>query len=80
LDISLGKTNYCIKALIKKGFIKAKNFKNSKHKNQYSYLLTSKGIELRAKLTIDFLKAKTKEYESLKNEVNRLNEKKRQNK
>jgi EPS-associated MarR family transcriptional regulator len=73
LGISLGKVNYCLQNLIQKGFIKINNFKNSKHKIQYSYLLTPKGIEAKTKLTFDFLKAKTKEYEALKKEVEKLN-------
>ena len=72
LGISLGKVNYCLQSLIKKGFIKIKNFKNSKDKVQYSYLLTPKGIEEKAKLTIRFLKVKTIEYEALKKEVEKL--------
>jgi len=73
LGISLGKVNYCLKSLIQKGFIKINNFKNSKHKLQYSYLLTPTGIEEKTKLTIEFLKVKTKEYEALKKEVEKLN-------
>ena len=77
LGISLGKVNYCLKNLIQKGFIKINNFKNSNHKLQYSYLLTPTGIEEKTKLTIEFLKVKTAEYEALKEEVERIkNEKK----
>ena len=77
LGISLGKVNYCLKSLIQKGFVKINNFKNSNHKLQYSYLLTPKGIEEKTKLTIEFLKVKTAEYEALKEEVERIkNEKK----
>jgi EPS-associated MarR family transcriptional regulator len=72
LGISLGKVNYCLQSLIKKGFLKINNFKNSNHKMQYSYLLTPKGIEEKTKLTIEFLKSKTKEYEELKKEVEKL--------
>ena len=72
LGISLGKVNYCLKSLIQIGFVKVNNFKNSKHKIQYSYLLTPTGIEEKTKLTIAFLKAKTEEYEALKKEVERL--------
>ena len=72
LGISLGKVNYCLQNLIQKGFIKINNFKNSKNKIQYSYLLTPTGIEERTKLTIAFLKAKTQEYEVLKKEVEKL--------
>ena len=77
LGISLGKVNYCLKSLIQKGFVKINNFKNSNHKLQYSYLLTPTGIEEKTKLTIEFLKVKTAEYEALKEEVERIkNEKK----
>ena len=77
LGISLGKVNYCLKSLIEKGFIKINNFKNNKHKLQYSYLLTPTGIEEKTKLTIEFLKVKTKEYEALKEELKQIkNEKK----
>ena len=72
LGISLGKVNYCLQSLIQKGFVKINNFKNSKHKIQYSYLLTPRGIEEKTKLTIEFLKTKTKEYEALKKEVEKL--------
>ena len=72
LGISLGKVNYCLQSLVKKGFIKINNFKNSKNKTQYSYLLTPTGIEEKTKLTIEFLKIKTKEYEALKEEVEKL--------
>ena len=72
LEISLGKVNYCLQSLIQKGFVKINNFKNSNHKLQYSYLLTPKGIEEKTKLTIEFLKVKTKEYEMLKEEVERI--------
>ena len=74
LGISLGKVNYCLQSLIQIGLVKVNNFKNSKHKIQYSYLLTPKGIDEKTKLTIKFLKIKTKEYETLKKEVEKLNE------
>jgi len=72
LGISLGKVNYSLQSLIQKGFVKIDNFKNSKHKIQYSYLLTPRGIEEKTKLTIEFLKTKTQEYEALKKEVEKL--------
>lgn len=75
LGISLGKVNYCLKSLIDKGFIKINNYKNSKHKIQYIYLLTPKGIEEKSRLTIEFLKVKTKEYELLKKDVEILEKK-----
>jgi len=72
LGISLGKINYCMKKLIDKGFIKVNNFKNHKNKIQYKYLLTSKGIEEKGKLTLQFIKIKTKEYDALKGEIDDL--------
>ena len=72
LDISLGKTNYCLKALVKKGLIKANNFKNNKNKIAYAYLLTPKGIEEKCSLTVEFLKRKRAEYKLLKQEIESL--------
>ena len=72
LGVSLGKVNYCLKSLIEKGFIKVNNFRNNKNKIQYSYLLTSKGIEEKAKLTLDFIRIKTQEYDTLKQEIESL--------
>jgi EPS-associated MarR family transcriptional regulator len=67
--VSLGKVNYCLKGLIKKGLIKAENFKNSDNKIKYSYLLTPKGISEKSKLTKEFLKLKIEEYDKLSNEI-----------
>jgi EPS-associated MarR family transcriptional regulator len=72
LDISLGNVNYCLKNLVEKSFVKIDNFRKSKNKTQYSYLLTPKGIEEKAKLTIEFIKIKTQEYNRLKNEIKDL--------
>jgi len=72
LGISLGKANYCIKALIKKGWVKANNFKNSKNKAAYFYLLTPMGIEKKAQITVQFLKRKVEEYEALSREIEQL--------
>lgn len=72
LGISLGGINYCIKSLIEKGFIKVNNFRNNKNKIQYSYLLTPKGIEEKARLALDFLRIKTQEYEALRQEIESL--------
>ena len=72
LGVSLGKINYCLKSLIEKGFIKVNNFRNSNNKIQYSYLLTPKGIEEKAKLTLDFIRIKTQEYDTLKQEIESL--------
>lgn len=72
LGISLGRTNYCLRALVEKGFIKARNFKNNKNKLSYVYLLTPQGIQEKAKLTLKFYEIKKREYEELKKEVERL--------
>ena len=58
LGISLGKTNYCLKALINKGLLKAKNFKNNASKRAYLYNLTPKGIETKTKISLQFLNRK----------------------
>ena len=72
LGISLGRANYCIQALIEKGLIKAKNFKNSQNKKAYIYYLTPKGIEAKASITLKFLKHKMMEYQALKTEIEHL--------
>ena len=72
LGISLGRANYCIQALIEKGFIKAKNFRNSQNKKAYIYYLTPKGIEAKASVTLQFLKNKMAEYQALKAEIEHL--------
>ena len=72
LGVSLVKANYCLKSLIEKGWIKASNFKNSKNKLAYAYLLTPGGIEEKAGMTIRFLKRKMDEYEALKTEISQL--------
>ena len=72
LCFSLGKLNYCLKILIEKGLIKANNFRNSKNKIQYSYLITPKETEEEVKLTLDFIRIKTQEYDILKQEVESL--------
>ena len=71
LGFSLGKLNYCLKALKEKGLIKLKNFKNNKSKFNYIYILTPKGISEKTKLTINFKKRKMEEYDELKNELER---------
>ena len=68
LGFSLGKLNYSINALKKKGLIKIKNFKNNKNKINYIYILTPKGIAKKSLLTLNFMKRKMKEYEELKKE------------
>ncbi len=72
LEISLGKINFLINALIDKGIIEAKNFKNSKHKLGYMYLLTAHGIRIKLELIRKFLVWKTQEYKRLKQEIESL--------
>lgn len=69
LNFSLGKLNYCLKALKAKGLIKLQNFKKNPKKIQYFYVLTAKGITEKTNLTIKFMKRKMKEYDELKKEI-----------
>ena len=69
LGFSLGKLNYCIKALQKKGFLKIENFRKNPNKINYFYVLTPKGISTKTRLTINFMKRKMKEYDQLKKEL-----------
>lgn len=72
LGVSLGKTNYVLKALVSKGMVKLENFNRSQNKLGYAYLLTPVGIAEKSKLTMAFLKRKTVEYEQLKAEIDSL--------
>jgi EPS-associated MarR family transcriptional regulator len=74
LDISLGKVNYCLRALIHKGWVKATNFTNSQNKAAYMYLLTPCGVEEKARLTKRFLQVKMQEYETLRAEIEQIHE------
>ena len=71
LNFSLGKLNYCLKALKAKGLIKLQNFKRNPKKMQYFYVLTAKGISEKTNLTIKFMKRKMKEYDELRKEIDR---------
>jgi EPS-associated MarR family transcriptional regulator len=75
LDISLGGVNYCLKALIDIGHIKAGNFKKNPDKSVYLYLLTPKGMAEKAQLTAGFLKRKLAEYQALKKEIDAIQSK-----
>ena len=76
LGFSLGKLNYCLRELHKKGLIKINNFKKKTDKINYlKYIITPKGISLRTKLTISFIKITMKEYDQLKEELEKLNKK-----
>ena len=69
LGFSLGKLNYCLRALQEKGLVKIENFKKNPHKINYIYVLTPKGISQKTKLTLNFMKLKMKEYDELKKEI-----------
>jgi len=72
LGVSLGKLNYCLRALSDKGWVKAKNFSQSDNKKGYLYLLTPAGAEEKARVTVRFLKRKMLEFEHIKNEISQL--------
>ena len=72
LGVSLGKVNYCLRALIDKGWVKAKNFKNSQNKMAYRYLLTPHGMQEKTALTVSFLTRKLVEHEELQREIESL--------
>jgi len=72
LEISLGKSNFLIRALMDKGIIEIKNFKNSKNKLAYMYMLTPHGMKTKIELTHKFFIWKTQEYEKLKEEIESL--------
>ena len=71
LGFSLGKLNYCLKELKVKGFVKMNNFKKSKNKMKYIYILTPGGIAAKTKLTINFMKRTMQEYDQLKRELDK---------
>lgn len=72
LGLSLGKVNYILKAFLDKGLIKMNNFRNNKNKLSYTYLLTPRGIEEKARMTLHFYEIKKREYEALRTEVEKL--------
>lgn len=72
LGMSLGGLNYCLNALIDKGFVKLENFQHSKHKLKYVYILTPAGLASKMSMTASFLKCKLDEFEALKAEIDQL--------
>ncbi len=72
LGISVGKVNYCLRALIQRGWVKMRNFRDSTNKLAYTYTLTSKGIEERVSVASRFLRRKLAEYDALSQEIERL--------
>ena len=78
LGLSLGKTNYCLKALVDRGWVKVRNFRHSQHKLGYAYRLTPSGVRERARATVRMLRRKSAEYEVLRQEIERLEAEARQ--
>ncbi|MDD5240719.1 MAG: MarR family EPS-associated transcriptional regulator [Sulfuricella sp.] len=72
IGVSLGKVNFCLRALIEKGWVKAANFRRSTNKVAYAYLLTPSGIEEKTRATAHFLRRKIAEYEVLEKEIEQL--------
>jgi EPS-associated MarR family transcriptional regulator len=72
LGISVGKTNYCLSALVDKGLVKINNFRRANNKLAYVYLLTPSGIEEKARVTVSFLQRKMREYAELQEEIEAL--------
>ena len=72
MGVSLGKANYCLKALMDKGLVKLENFRNNPDKRQYAYLLTPAGLEEKSRITLAFLRRKVAEYEALQREIEQL--------
>ena len=72
MGVSVGKVNYCLKALMEKGHVKAQNFKNSRNKAAYLYLLTPRGVKAKAKITTNYLQRKIADYEAIKAEIEEL--------
>ena len=72
MGVSLGKANYCLKALMGKGLVKLDNFRKNPSKRQYAYLLTPAGLEEKTRITLAFLRRKVAEYEALEKEIEQL--------
>lgn len=72
LGISVGKVNFCLNALIERGLVKARNFRNSRNKLAYMYFLTPAGFEEKARVSLRYLKQKLQEYETLRSEIKEL--------
>jgi EPS-associated MarR family transcriptional regulator len=72
MGVSLGKANYCLKALMDRGLVKFGNFRKNPDKRQYAYLLTAAGLEEKTRITMAFLRRKVAEYEALEKEIEQL--------
>jgi len=74
MGISLGKLNYCLTELAKKGFVKIHRFKDSSNRTKYMYLLTPRGMEEKTRVAMSFLKSKVREYEEIKKVIRELSQ------
>jgi len=72
MGVSLGKANYCLRALMEKGLVKLANFRRNPDKREYAYLLTPAGLDEKSRITMDFLRRKLAEYETLEKEIEKL--------
>lgn len=72
LGVSVGKVNYCVRALVRRGWVKINNFRNSDNKLAYKYLVTPRGLEAKTLITMRFLQAKMDEYENLRAEIEQI--------
>ena len=72
LGVSLGRVNFCLRALADKGLLKANNFRRSDNKRAYAYVLTPKGVDEKVRLTVSFLQRKMVEYDRLQIELESL--------
>ena len=72
MGVSLGKANYCLKALLEKGLVKLERFRANPNKRQYAYLLTPAGLEEKTRITLGFLRRKVAEYKALQKEIEQL--------
>ena len=72
MGVSLGKANYCMRALIEKGLVKLENFRHAENKRKYAYLLTPAGIEVKTRITLAFLRRKQAEFAAIKLEIEAL--------
>ena len=72
MGVSLGKANYCLKALMEKGLVKLEKFRANPDKRQYAYLLTTAGLKEKTRITMSFLRRKVAEYEALEKEIEQL--------
>jgi len=79
LDVSVGKVNFCLRALLARGLVKVQNFRNSNNKLAYAYYLTPKGAREKIRTTAGFLKRKLAEYEAMKKEIEELKQEVRAN-